>query len=329
MPQAPEFWARPGLASDVLAPLGWAYGALGAARRSFVKPMRVAVPTICVGNLTAGGAGKTPVVLSLAAILRAQGRRPHILSRGYGGSLKGPLRVDATRHTAREVGDEPLLLAAAAPSWIGADRVASAEAAIAAGADCLLLDDGFQNPALRYDVALVVIDSGYGIGNGRVIPAGPLREPVAAALARASAAVVIGPSEQPLALGRLPVLSARLAPVEAADLNGARVVAFAGIGRPAKFFASLAETGAAIATARDFPDHHPYAESDLRALDALAQTHHAALVTTEKDWVRLPPAWRAKIRALKVALQWEDGAALDRVLAPALASAPVFARDHG
>src|SRR5665213_981834 len=139
MPQAPEFWARPGLVSDLLAPLGWAYGAAGAARRAMTQPARVSVPTICVGNLTAGGAGKTPVVLSLAALLQSRGNHPHILSRGYGGSLKGPLHVDPACHSAREVGDEPLLLAAAAPCWIGADRIASAQAAIAAGADVLLL----------------------------------------------------------------------------------------------------------------------------------------------------------------------------------------------
>ena len=318
MPRAPEFWSRPGLMSDLLAPLGWAYGAVAAARRSFAHPTRVAVPTICVGNVTAGGAGKTPVVLSLATAFHARGKQPHILSRGYGGSLKGPLRVDPARHTASDVGDEPLLLAATAPTWIGADRVASAQAAVAEGADLLLLDDGFQNPALLYDVSLLVIDGGFGFGNGRVMPAGPLREPVAPALERASAAVVIGASARTVAFDHLPVLGARLMPLEADDLKGARVVAFAGIGRPAKFFATLQELGARLAETRGFPDHHVFAEAELIALEAQARTRGATLITTEKDWVRLPPAWRGKIRALKVALQWDDAAALDRVLAPAL-----------
>jgi tetraacyldisaccharide 4'-kinase len=321
MPRAPEFWARPGLVSDLLAPLGWAYGAAGAARRAMTKAIRVSVPTVCVGNLTAGGAGKTPVVLSLADLLRGRGRKPHILSRGYGGSLTGPLQVDPARHGASEVGDEPLLLAAAAPCWIGADRIASAHAAIAAGADILLLDDGFQNPALAYNVALIVIDGGYGLGNGRVMPAGPLREPVAPALQRASAVVLIGTAEQMPELGRLPLLNAQFAPIEAHALKGQRVIAFAGIGRPAKFFATLRALGADIVWKREFPDHHPFSESDLVTLDALAQAKNAMLVTTEKDWVRLSPRWREKIPALKVALRWDDAAALERALAPVLGAA--------
>jgi tetraacyldisaccharide 4'-kinase len=318
MPQAPEFWAQPGLISDLLSPLGWAYGAAARARRALARPARLGAPTICVGNLTAGGAGKTPVVLSLAALLREKGRKPHILSRGYGGTRKGPLQVDPARHGASEVGDEPLLLAAAAPTWIGADRIASARAAIAAGADLLLLDDGFQNPALHYDIALIAIDGGYGIGNGRVMPAGPLREPIAPALLRATAAVVIGDNEALLALEGLPVLSAEIAPVDGAALRGARVFAFAGIGRPAKFFATLAACGADIAWTRDFPDHHSYRDGELVALAAAAQAKGATLVTTEKDWVRLSPAWREKIRALKVELRWSDQAALERVLAPVM-----------
>lgn len=318
MPRAPEFWARPGLVSDLLAPLGWAYGAASATRRALTQSTRVTVPTICVGNLTAGGAGKTPVVLSLMQLLRAHGRRPHILSRGYGGSLGGPLQVDPARHGAREVGDEPLLLAATAPCWIGGDRIASAHAAIAAGADLLLLDDGFQNLALHYDVAFVVIDGGYGIGNGLVMPAGPLREPVAPALKRANAVILIGAKATTLDLRDVPVLAARLLPLDGTEFKGTPVFAFAGIGRPEKFFASLRELGAALVWTRDFPDHHPYSEGELVALEAAAHAKNAALVTTEKDWVRLPLRWRDRIRALKVELRWDDAAALESALAPAL-----------
>ncbi|HWE76565.1 MAG TPA: tetraacyldisaccharide 4'-kinase [Stellaceae bacterium] len=318
MPRAPEFWARPGLVSDLLAPLGWAYGTASAMRRAMTQPTRVAVPTICVGNLTAGGAGKTPVVLSLASLLSTRGKHPHILSRGYGGKLRGPLQVDLARHGAVDVGDEPLLLAAAAPCWIGADRVASARAAIAAGADVLLLDDGFQNPALHYDVALVVIDGGYGIGNGRVMPAGPLRERVTPALQRASAVVMIGTCETRIELGNLPILTAQLTPVDPNTLKGQRVVAFAGIGRPAKFFATLRQLGADIVETKSFADHYRFSDADLGALAARAQANTAMLMTTEKDWVRLPQTWREKIRTLKIALRWDDSASLERVLAPVL-----------
>jgi tetraacyldisaccharide 4'-kinase len=321
MPQAPEFWSRPGLVSDLLAPFGWTYGALAAARRGMVQATRVAVPVICVGNLVAGGAGKTPVVLSLAAMLRQRGRQPQILSRGYGGSLTGPLRVDPTQHNAGQVGDEPLLLAAVAPTWIGRDRVASARAAIAAGADILLLDDGFQNPALHYDRALIVIDGGYGIGNGRIMPAGPLREPVAPALGRSDAVVMIGDNTQALTLGTVPMLTARLAPLDGDDLKDKRVVAFAGIGRPAKFFATLIELGATIIERRGFPDHHRYAESDIASLAAMARDHDAVLITTEKDDMRLPPTYRDQVRVLKVALRWDDEAALAHLLAPVPESA--------
>jgi len=320
MLQAPEFWTRTGLASDLLLPLAWSHAALGAARRRFAQPWHASVPVLCVGNLVAGGAGKTPVVLSLAQILRDTGKAPHILSRGYGGSLAGPVRVDPARHSADEVGDEPLLLAEAAPTWIGADRTQSARAAIAAGAELLLLDDGFQNPALHQDLALVVIDGAYGLGNGRVIPAGPLREPAAVGMARAQAVVVVGRHRADLAPQGKPVLAARLVPCAADDLKGQKLLAFAGIGRPEKFFATLRELGAEMAATRAFADHHRYDEAELTRLMAEAGRRHAQLITTEKDRVRLSPPWRERIRALKVAIEWEDRVALLRLVAPLLSA---------
>jgi len=315
MPQAPEFWQRRGLLSDLLLPLAWGHAALSAARRQATRPWYADVPVLCVGNLVAGGAGKTPVVLSLARLLTDAGRKPHILSRGYGGRLRGPLRVDPARHTASEVGDEPLLLARAAPTWIGSDRVASARAASAAGAELLVLDDGFQNPALHYDLSLLVVDGSYGLGNGRVIPAGPLREPAATGLARAQAVVLIGDGDMPEMLRGVTALRARLLPVDAAELGAKKVVAFAGIGRPEKFFTTLEELGAILLARRAFPDHHAYSEAELAALAEAASREGAVLVTTEKDCVRISPPWRERVRALAVTVDWADRDALTRFLA--------------
>lgn len=315
---APEFWTKPGLLSGLLLPFAWGHAALGAARRRFTSSWRAGVPVICVGNLVAGGAGKTPVSLSVARILTQAGFTPHILSRGYRGSLSGPERVDSARHTHAEVGDEPLLLAEAAPTWIGRDRVASARAAIAAGAHILLLDDGFQNPSLHQDLALVVIDAAYGLGNGRVMPAGPLREPAETGLARAGAVVLMGEGDAAIPLGGKPVLRARLAPHEAEKFRGKKVVAFAGIGQPKKFFASLTEIGAEIVATHPFADHHPYRETELARLAAEASESGAILATTEKDAVRVPPVWRQRLCVLKVEVAWEDESALKRLLAPVI-----------
>ncbi|HEY0524478.1 MAG TPA: tetraacyldisaccharide 4'-kinase [Stellaceae bacterium] len=313
--RAPEFWTRSGLVPALLAPLGALYGAAGAARRRAAKPWHAPIPVVCVGNLVAGGAGKTPVVLSLARLLAAEGKAVHVVTRGYGGRFAGPVAVDPARHDAEEVGDEPLLLAAAAPTWVARDRVAGAREAVAAGAGILLLDDGFQNPALAKDLSLLVVDGGYGFGNGLVMPAGPLREPVGAGLARAQAVVLIGEDEAGAARaiddgqGRPPtLLRADLVPARdaAADLAGRRVLAFAGIGRPAKFFATLERLGAEIAESRAFPDHHPYAAAEIEGLLAAARSLGAMPVTTAKDAVRLPPALRDAVRVLPVDLVWRE-----------------------
>ena len=303
--------------STLLQPLAWAYGAGAAARRSTARSWKASVPVICIGNLVAGGAGKTPVVLSLAARLAAHGRSPHILSRGYGGRLAGPIAVEPGRHDAAAVGDEPLLLAERAPCWVARDRVAGAKAAIAAGADLLLLDDGLQNPSLAKTLSLLVIDGSYGFGNGRVLPAGPWREPIAAGLARADVVVQMGADEAGLAplLAGKAVLRAQLRAVNAASIAGAAVVAFAGIARPAKFFAMLEAAGARLIERRAFPDHHPYDAADLEALRRRRDgVPGARLVTTTKDWVRLAPEWRADVGVLEISVAWEDEAALDRLL---------------
>lgn len=321
--RAPEFWSRNGVVPTLLAPLAAVYAAAGATRAMLATPFRAAVPVICVGNLVAGGAGKTPVALSLVALLAARGRRPHVVTRGYGGRLAGPVRVDPAHHGAREVGDEALLLARAAPCWVARDRVAGVKAAIVAGADLVLLDDGFQNPSLVKDLSLIVVDGPYGFGNSQVMPAGPLREPIDAGLARADAVILIGADEGGGAAavgGRLPILHATVEAQGGADLTGSKVLAFAGIARPVKFYATLAELGAEIVARVDFPDHHRYRDDEIARLAAAASAAGARLVTTAKDFVRLPEALRGGIEVLDVTIAWRErdgvNALLDRVVPP-------------
>jgi tetraacyldisaccharide 4'-kinase len=310
--RAPEFWHRPGSPiATLLAPLGIAYAAAGRVRYALAQPIHVTRPVICVGNINVGGAGKTPAALALARWLASRGRRPHLLTRGYGGTATGPLRVDPTHHGFAEVGDEALLLAAVAPTWLAHDRVAGARAAIAGGADLVVMDDGLQNPGLYKDFSFAAIDAAYGFGNGRVMPAGPLREPVAAGLARVQAAILIGADRHGRAgaLPRtLPVLAARLEPdADArAALAGKRVLAFAGIGRPEKFFAALEALGCELAARVKFPDHHAYARGEIEALLADAAAQGAVPVTTAKDYVRLAPGQRDRVKMLPVSLVWRD-----------------------
>lgn len=322
--RAPEFWQRGGAAGALLAPLGALYGAAAGLRERTVTSWRAPVPVICVGNLTVGGAGKTPTALAIARMLQDRHLRVAFLSRGYGGTLRGPVEVDATRHTAREVGDEPLLLAARAPTWIARDRKDGARAAIADGADVLVMDDGLQNPALAKDLRLIVVDGGYGFGNGRVLPAGPLREPIARGMARASAFVLIGEDDHglgPMLARQAPLLRARLEPDPAARaLAGRKVFAFAGIGHPDKFFATLDALGAERVGASAFADHHPYTEDDAMRLVEQAGRVGAAPVTTAKDFVRLPQGARNMVTVVRVELAFEDEEAVGRILRAALAA---------
>jgi len=315
--RAPDFWQHDGTAARLLAPLGFAWQLAGATRRALTRPWRAPVPVICVGNLVAGGAGKTPVVLTLLTLLQARGLRPAALTRGYGGSATGPLPVDPRRHDAARVGDEALLLAAVAPTWVARDRVDGAREAIAEGAEVLVLDDGFQNPRLHKDLSLLVVDAGYGLGNGRVMPAGPLRETPESGFARADAVVLTGDGAFDSVVKHLPpglpVLRARLTPRDG-RLAGRRVYAFAGIGRPQKFFDSLRDVGARVVGAEAFADHQPYDEATLRRLAAAASAAEAQLVTTAKDAARLGAAAPADLAVLDVRLVWEDKGALTRLL---------------
>jgi tetraacyldisaccharide 4'-kinase len=327
--RAPAFWTAPaGLAAGLLAPAAAVWTA-GARLRRRAVPRPAGVPVVCVGNLVAGGAGKTPVVRSLAGSLRRAGIEAHVLLRGHGGRLAGPVRVDPAVHRAADVGDEALLHARTAPTWIARDRGAGSRAAAAAGARFLLLDDGFQNPQPAKDLSLLVVDGATGFGNGRVIPAGPLREPVADGLARADAVVLMGEDAAGIArtvAGRRPILAARLAPAgDAATFRGVRVLAFAGIGRPEKFFRTLAEVGATLVDRIAFPDHHPFTPDEVMRLVEAAHAADAVPVTTEKDLVRLPEGAAQMVRALAVEVRWEDPAAVATLLQPLLADGQALA----
>lgn len=321
--RAPEFWQQPpGWASTLLAPVAALYDAAGLLRRRRTTAWRAPVPVVCVGNLVAGGAGKTPTALAIGAQLQASGLNVAFLSRGYGRRGTGSVLVDPSRHNAVDVGDEPLLLARVAPTVVARDRKDGARLAIAEGADVLVLDDGLQNPALHQDARLAVIDGASGFGNGKVIPAGPLREHLARGLARASAFVLIGPDRHGVLphLTGAPVLRARLAPDDTARrLGGERVVAFAGIGRPAKFFDTLREIGAESLASVPFADHHAYTDGDIATLLETAAKHGARLVTTQKDWVRLPEATRRNITPVAVSLVFDPPDAALAVLQPVLA----------
>ncbi len=312
----PEFWDRPdSLAARLLSPLGFVT-ATATARRLSRPGFRAPVPVICCGNAGVGGAGKTMLALELARRLRTT-RRVHVLLRGYGGSAPGPRRVREGDDAAL-VGDEALLLAEVAPTWIGADRAGSARGAVADGAEILILDDGLQNPTLAKDLSLLVIDGGRGFGNGRLLPAGPLRETVAAAASRCQAAILIGDDRTgalPRLPPRLPVLRARIMPEsDLLALRDRRVLAFAGIGRPGKFFATLEEAGAQLAATVEFADHHCYRQAEIERLLERAARLRATPVTTAKDAVRLPAALRAHVEVGRVGLVWESPAEIDALL---------------
>ncbi|MFV0411591.1 MAG: tetraacyldisaccharide 4'-kinase [Paracoccus sp. (in: a-proteobacteria)] len=328
--RAPAFWFRrpPSLSASLLRPLGALYAAGTARRLARGTPARAGVPVICIGNLNAGGTGKTPTVIALAQRLIGQGIAVQIVSRGYGGTVTAPTRVDERRHKAGEVGDEPLLMSAFAPVWVAASRIEGARAAASDGAQVIVLDDGFQDPSLAHDLDLIVVDAAKGFGNGLCIPAGPLREPVASGLARADAVLSIGPTAmQDRFAGEWgsqiapPHLKGALTPLQTGiDWEGQRILAFAGIGHPEKFFATLRDLGADLVRGEALDDHQPFPPALLQRLSTEARLQGAQLVTTEKDAVRLPTDFRPNVLALPVRLELEDWTPLDALLQPLLGS---------
>ncbi len=323
----PHFWtvqdkrsrAAAPMTKLLLTPLAMIYRWAGRDRIAKATPEDVGLPVVCIGNLTLGGAGKTPVTAAVRKRFTAKGLRAASLSRGYRGSLDGVHRVDAIKHAYTETGDEALMLAATGEAWISKDRPAGAKTMKAAGVQVVVMDDGHQNPGLRKDLSIVVIDASNPFGNGHVFPKGPLRERVADGLSRADAVVLMGEGETPSALKdfRGVILRARLAPL--APLHPGRYIAFAGIGRPERFFDSLQDQpGVELAEAVPFPDHHAFTPSDLSYLMKLSSEREASLVTTDKDFVRLPPDVKPKVLRASVEAKFEDETALtallDRVL---------------
>ena len=330
----PKFWHKPPMQNDwrgrLLAPLGRITAAITARRVGRAPRFLPRMPVICLGNLNVGGSGKTPAVIAFAQYLQGQGYRPFVLSRGYGGRLRGPLRVEERTHKAHMVGDEPLLLAAFAPVVVAQDRAAAAQLAQGQGADVLLMDDGFQNPSLRKDFGVVVVDASLGFGNGRCLPAGPLREPVARGLARADLLLSIGAPQAQAQFSRLwghavpvPRLEAALQVLPTGmDWQNTRCLAFAGIGNPDKFFATLRSLGADVAKTVALADHQPLSRPLLQRLSRQARAHDAQLITTEKDAVRLPCDFRSQVLTLPVRLHIHDMPTLAALLAPVLKRYP-------
>src|SRR5882757_7112935 len=323
----PAFWHRPSsMLARLLMPLGAIYGAV-AAQRLAREGVDAGIPVLCVGNYHVGGAGKTPTVLALVNLLRDAGEAPIVLSRGYGGKLRGPVKVDPEGHAAVDVGDEPLMMTQAVAVVVARDRVDGVALARSQGASVIVMDDGFQNPAIAKDASLIVIDGDRGLGNACVFPAGPLRAPLPPQLARTDALIVVGDGNAAGALAAdiaargKPVLSAHLKPddVSVAALRGKRVLAFAGIGDPDRFFRTLRTSGIDVVRARAFPDHHTFSKNEIQTLTAEAKRDALTLVTTEKDLARLRgSAGVEDIMPFPVTLEFDDLAGLRKFVSERL-----------
>lgn len=328
----PRFWsgeidprsreAAP-IARFLLTPLAWLYAEVTRRKIANAEPLKIRSKVICVGNLTVGGVGKSPIVSALRTYFEnVSDDRVATLSRGYKGKLRGPVRVDPNLHIAADVGDEPLMLAAKGETWIGKDRAAAGQAMSNDAVDIIVMDDGHQNPGLHKDFSIIVVDATTGFGNGFVVPKGPLREPIEAGLARADVVIVVGGGPIPLQLNNcpVPIFRAKITPIEVPEIQP--YVAFAGIGRPEKFFDTLTALNVDLKDAVPFPDHHVFTSADLDYLRRLARDYSATLITTEKDYVRLTPEQRAGVKTLPIQVQFDREGDLDRMLANVIKPRP-------
>ena len=321
--RAPRFWkndrASPGILSKILSPISW-FWMFGTMLRMRKVPKTIEVPVICIGNVNIGGVGKTPCVIAIVEKLKAKGLNPHIISRGYGGKLKGPLLV-SEKYNSEEVGDEPLLLSAFAPTWVSKDRIEGTRVAIDNGCDVIVLDDGFQNGSLYKDLSIIVVDAKLGFGNGKIFPAGPLRETINGAFERADLMILIGKNKDKENFSKLyepfclPVCNAHVETIKMGmDWQGTKVLAFAGIGHPEKFFESLRELGATIVKEVALSDHAKLTKKLIQRLEMDAKKRNAVLVTTEKDFVRLPVEYNKEVLTLPIRLIIDDWKIIDQKL---------------
>lgn len=303
--KAPFFWYQPkSFYSTILSPLSWLYERAAKIHRISCKPQKFSIPLLSIGNITSGGAGKTPIAIALGDLLQKRGFKVHFVTRGYGGKVIGPLKVDPSVHQASMVGDEPLLLAQQAPTWVAKDRPKGVEKAIESGAEVIILDDAHQTHRLFKDISFVIVDFTQGFGNECVIPAGPLRENLKEGLERADAVIGIGEEESKKFSGK-PFFRAKSI-FKSLSFPSNRVVGFCGLGFPEKFYKSLQKEGFTLLATESFPDHYVYKEKDLIHLQSLAKRHQAILVTTRKDWVKIPPSWHSYIYVLDLKIQFED-----------------------
>lgn len=303
--KTPTFWNKKNLFVYCLLPFSWIYHCVTTLRFKLKKPYKSHLPVICIGNLTAGGTGKTPVSIAIADILKQKGKNPFFISRGYGGKVKNII-IHSYNNCAKEVGDEPLLLSKIAPVAVNPDRAEAAKLAVKSGADILIMDDGFQNPGLYKDISFLVFNGKLGIGNGAVIPAGPLRETFTSGIKRASALIIIGNDETDIAKKTdLPVFFADIT-AEQPNIKNKNIFAFAGIGYPEKFYNSLKKVGLNVVNTQDFPDHHFYTEKELNKIIETAQKQNLEIFTTSKDFVKIPTNMQKHFNVLNIQINWRD-----------------------